>query len=82
MSATKDLTKGNIAVELIKYFLPIAAGLCFQQLYNTVDAVIVGKYVGTSALAAVGGSSAHIVSLLVGFFVSLTSGSAIVIAHL
>ena len=82
MSATKDLTKGNIAVELIKYFLPIAAGLCFQQLYNTVDAVIVGKYVGTAALASVGGSSAHIVSLLVGFFVSLTSGAAIVIAHL
>ena len=82
MSATRDLTKGNIAAELFKYFLPIAAGLWFQQLYNTVDAVVVGKYVGTTALAAVGGSSAHIVSLLVGFFVSLTSGSAIIIAHL
>ena len=82
MSATRDLTKGNIAAELFKYFLPIAAGLWFQQLYNAVDAIVVGKYVGTAALAAVGGSSSHIVTLLVGFFVSLTSGAAIIIAHL
>ena len=64
------------------FFLPIAAGTCLQQLYNAVDGLIVGRFVGTSALAAVGGSSAQIINLLIGFFVSATAGASVVIAQI
>lgn len=77
-----DLTEGSIGKKLIAYFLPIAAGTLLQQLYNAADAIIVGKFVGTVALAAVGGSAANITNLLIGFFVALSSGCAVVIAQL
>ena len=78
----RDLTTGTIWKKLIVFFLPIAAGTCIQQLYNAVDGLIVGKFVGTTALAAVGGSSAQIINLLIGFFVALTSGASVVIAQI
>ena len=77
----KDLTQGVVWKKLLIFFLPIAAGTCIQQLYNAVDGLIVGRYVGTTALAAVGGSSAQIINLLIGFFVATTSGAAVVIAQ-
>ena len=77
----KDLTQGVVWKKLLVFFLPIAAGTCIQQLYNAVDGLIVGRYVGTIALAAVGGSSAQIINLLIGFFVATTSGAAVVIAQ-
>ena len=77
----KDLTEGAVWQKLLLFFLPIAAGTCIQQLYNAVDGVIVGRFVGTVALAAVGGSSAQIINLLIGFFVAITSGASVVIAQ-
>ena len=77
-----NLTEGSIAKKLIVYFLPIAAGTIFQQLYNAVDGIIVGKFVGTIALAAVGGSAAIIMNVLIGFFVALSGGCTVVIAQL
>ena len=53
-SVKNDLTEGSIGRKLISFFLPIAAGTLFQQLYNAADAIVVGKFVGTIALAAVG----------------------------
>ena len=82
MDNNLDLTTGSIPKKLILFFLPIAAGTLFQQLYNTVDAMVVGKFVGTEALAAVGGSAAMIIALFIGFFVALTSGASAVIAQL
>jgi len=82
MNDRNDLTQGNITKKLIMFFLPVAAGTIFQQLYNAVDGLVVSKYVGTEALAAVGGSAANIINVLVGFFVALTNGAAIIIAHL
>ena len=76
-----DLTEGSITKQLVRFFLPVAAGTWFQQLYNAVDAVIVGRYVGTEALAAVGGSAAMLINLLIGFFVALTGGASVVIAQ-
>lgn len=76
-----DLTTGVIWKKLLMFFVPIAVGTLFQQLYNTVDAMVVGKYVGKEALAAVGGSSAQIIALTVGFFVALTGGASAVIAQ-
>ena len=52
-----------------------------QQLYNTIDSVIVGQFVGKEALAAVGGSSAQIVAFVVGFFTGLSSGASVTIAQ-
>jgi len=77
----KNLTEGVVWKKLLIFFLPIAAGTCIQQLYNAVDGLILGRFVGTSALAAVGGSSAQIINLLIGFFVAITSGASVVIAQ-
>ena len=77
-----DLTTGTVWKKLLVFVLPIAAGTCIQQLYNAVDGMIVGKFVGTVALAAVGGSSAQIINLLIGFFVAITSGASVVIAQI
>ena len=80
--ARNDLTEGTVWKKLIVFFLPIAAGTCIQQLYNAVDGLIVGRFVGTVALAAVGGSAANILNVLIGFFVAMTSGAAVVIAQI
>jgi putative MATE family efflux protein len=77
----QDLTQGVIWRQLLRYFFPILWGTFFQQLYNTADAIIVGNYVGKEALAAVGGSAAQIVNLLVGFFMGLSSGATIIISQ-
>ena len=82
MKQTYDLTTGSIPKKLVLFFIPIAIGTLFQQLYNTVDAMVVGKFVGTEALAAVGGSAAQIIALTIGFFVALTAGASAVIAQL
>ena len=76
-----DLTEGVIWKQLLLFLLPIAVGTLFQQLYSTVDAVIVGQFVGSDALAAVGGSAATITQLVVGVFTGLASGATVVIAH-
>lgn len=75
------ITEGVIWKEMLRYFFPLLFGTFFQQLYNTVDAVIVGRFVGSEALAAVGGSAAMIVNLFVGFFTGLASGATVIIAQ-
>lgn len=71
---------GSIPKQLLLFFLPIWFGTLFQQLYNTVDTLIVGNFVGTHALAAVGATGAF-VQLLVGVFVGLCSGAGVVISQ-
>ena len=56
-------------------------GSLFQQLYNTVDAIVVGQFVGTDALAAVGGSASNILNLLIGFFTGVSSGATVIISQ-
>lgn len=77
-----DLTEGVVWKKLLIFFLPIAAGTIIQQLYNAVDGLIVGHFVNTEALAAVGGSSAQIINVLVGFFVSMTAGASVIIGQI
>lgn len=74
------ITEGSIWKPLMGFFFPIWMGTFFQQFYNTADTIIVGRFLGTSALAAVGATSV-IVSLLVGFFTGLASGASVVIAQ-
>lgn len=76
-----EITEGVIWRQLLLFFFPILLGTFFQQLYNTIDSVIVGQFVGKEALASVGGSSAQIVALVVGFFTGLSSGAAVTVAQ-
>ena len=75
------ITEGVIWKQLLIFFFPIILGTFFQQLYNTVDAVIVGQFVGKQALAAVGGPTGVLINLLVGFFVGLSSGATVIISQ-
>ena len=69
-----QITEGPILRPLLFYFFPILLGTFFQQFYNTVDAIIVGNFVGTAALGAVGGATSVIINFLVNLFVGLSSG--------
>ncbi|MBQ8080419.1 MAG: MATE family efflux transporter [Clostridia bacterium] len=75
------ITEGVIWKQLLLFFFPILLGTFFQQLYNTADAAIVGNGVGKEALAAVGGTTANLINLLVGFFVGLSSGATVIISQ-
>jgi putative MATE family efflux protein len=75
------ITQNTIWKELLKYFFPIVLGTFFQQLYNIVDASIVGNFVGDVGLAAVGGTSTTIINLFLGFFVGLGAGATVVVAQ-
>lgn len=81
ISLQNQITEGVIWKQLLLFFFPILFGTFFQQLYNTVDAIIVGRFVGKEGLAAVGGSAAMIINLLVGFFIGLSSGATVIISQ-
>ena len=75
------IVEGVIWQQLLIFFFPILLGTFFQQLYNTADAMVVGKYVGKQALAAVGGSTGNLINLIVGFFIGLSSGATVIISQ-
>ena len=76
----KDLSYGNEGRLILKFAIPMLLGNVFQQLYNVVDSVVVGKYIGKGALAAVGTSS-PIVFLLISFIIGVTMGFTIVVSQ-
>lgn len=76
-----SITEGVIWKGLLHFFFPIMTGTLFLQLYNSVDAVIVGKIVGKEALAACGGSPAIFISLLIGLLVGITAGAGVVVSQ-
>ena len=79
-SHTRDMTKGSPYSLMIGFALPIFLSQVFQQLYNTADAFIVGKYLGTNALAAVT-SSGTLIFLLISFFMGTSMGAGVVISR-
>ena len=79
--SNNKITQGPILKGMLIYFVTLLVGAFFQQLYNTVDAIIVGNVVGADGLASVGGSAATIVSIFIGFFMGLSSGATVVIAQ-
>ena len=79
-NAARNITEGVIWKQLLSFFFPILLGTFFQQMYNTVDTIIVGRFVGTQALAAVGSTGA-LISLLNGFFVGLSSGATVLVSQ-
>lgn len=76
---TLDMTTGNPYSLILRFALPVFLSQLFQQLYNTADAFIVGRYLGTDALAAVT-SSGNLIFLLTSFFIGLSSGGGVVIS--
>ena len=78
---SNGITEGVIWKQLLSFFFPILLGTFFQQLYNTVDAIVVGQYLGKQALAAVGGGTGTAINLLIGFFTGLSSGATVVISQ-
>lgn len=81
MRSNNDILEGSITKALLLFFFPILFGTFFQQLYNTVDAFIVGNFVGKEALAAVGGSTGTLINLLVGFITGVGGGATVVVAQ-
>lgn len=80
MKREQSITEGVIWKQILIFFFPILMGTFFQQMYNTVDAIIVGRYVGTQALAAVG-STGSLVSLICGFFIGVSAGATVVLSQ-
>lgn len=79
-NSPQQITEGVIWKQLLIFFFPILVGTLFQQLYNTVDTIIVGRFVGTHALAAVG-ASGSLISFINNFFLGLSSGATVVLAQ-
>ena len=76
----KNMTSGNPTKLIISFAIPLLLGNIFQQLYNMVDTVIVGRFIGVNALAAVG-STGSINFLVLGFVLGLTQGLSILVAQ-
>ena len=79
MKSANNLSEGPIRKKLILFALPIFVGQVFQQLYNTFDSLIVGKFLGDQALAAVS-SSGSLIFMMVGFFQGIALGAGVIIA--
>lgn len=76
----KDMTQGSAAKLILTFSLPMLVGNIFQQMYNMVDSIVVGRFVGPNALAAVG-TSFPIIFLLISLVLGLTMGSGVVISQ-
>ncbi len=76
----QDLTKGKPLNGLIQFAVPLLIGNLAQQLYNTVDSIVVGKYVGDTALAAVG-ASGPILNLLLVLFMGIATGATVMVSQ-
>ena len=74
------MTEGAIWKEILFFSIPLILGNLFQQLYNTVDSIIVGNWIGSEALAAVGSSGA-IINLLLGFCIGASAGAGVVVSQ-
>ena len=79
-SRTGDLTSGPMLQKIILFSLPLAASSILQLLFNAADVVVVGRFAGSTALAAVGSNGA-LINLLVNLFVGLSLGANVVAAR-
>ena len=78
--APTDMTQGTPWKQIVAFMVPMLIGNIAQQLYNTVDSIVVGKYVGDNALAAVG-SAGPILNLLLVLFIGISAGASIMVAQ-
>ena len=76
----QDMTVGNPYANLIAFALPLLIGNVMQQLYNTVDSIVVGRYIGDNALAAVG-AAGPVMNLIFVLFIGIATGTGITVAQ-
>ncbi|MFN8134157.1 MAG: MATE family efflux transporter [Bacteroidales bacterium] len=76
----KDLTEGNSGSLIFKFAIPMLIGNVFQQMYNIVDSIVVGRYIGKQALAAVG-ASFPLIFMLISFVVGVAMGTTIIVSQ-
>lgn len=81
MKQNNQMLTGGILRPILAFFFPILVGAFFQQLYNTVDAIVVGQFAGTVALASVGGSAGQVTGFIFSFFMGLSTGATVIIAQ-
>lgn len=81
MERKNGITEGVIWKQILYFFFPMLFGTFFQQLYNTADAIIVGKFVGKEALSAVGGPTGSLINVFVGFFTGIATGATVTLAQ-
>ncbi len=74
------MTEGSIYKKIILFSIPLLLGNFFQLMYNTIDSVVVGNFVGSTALAAVGAST-PIINFMIAFFMGLSSGAGVVVSR-
>lgn len=74
VNGTNNITEGVIWKQILRFFVPILIGSFFQQLYALVDAIVVGRGLGTAELAAVGGSAAKMIATITNFFIGISTG--------
>lgn len=79
-NATKNMTVGSPMKLILKFFMPLLLGMLFQQFYNMMDTMIVGRFLGAKALAAVGGTGS-INFMIIGFCMGVCNGFAIPVAR-
>ena len=79
-NATKDLTTGSPMKLILGFGIPLLFGMLFQQFYNMMDTIIVGKFLGVSALASVG-ATGSINFMIIGFCMGVCNGFAIPVAQ-
>lgn len=80
-TSQNEILNGSIVKAILFFFFPILIGSFFQQIYSTVDAIIVGQFVGVDALAAVGGTPAVLSNLFIQFALGIASGASVVISN-
>lgn len=81
-AAKNAITEGVIWKQVLIFFFPLLLGAFFQQMYNTADTIIVGRFLGKEALSAVGGSSGRLIDMLIYVMIGLSSGASVIIAQL
>ncbi len=80
ISNLQDLTEGNVGKKILLFSLPLLAGTIFQQLYNVIDSIVVGNYIGKGALAAVG-ASFPVIFVIISLLIGVSSGISVVISQ-
>jgi len=75
-----NMTEGSIWRHMIRFAIPVFLGNLFQQFYNTFDSIVVGRFAGRDALAAVA-SSGNLIFMMISFFVGLSMGAGVVISR-
>ena len=76
-----DMLKGSLWDKIVLFALPIAASSILQQLFNSADVAVVGRFAGTQAVAAVG-SNSNVISLIINLFLGISVGSNVIIGNL